>query len=102
MERSRPTAAPPRKDETYTPPDFGASVDNERRCRTCACHISIDDPNRIGATQSLCRRSPVTPVMMSPKFQGGTPTMSLTYSPTAPELTCFDGWRPMDTPPGRA
>lgn len=75
------------------PVDFGVSADSARRCKTCACHIEVKNPNVLGQSQSLCRRNGV--VMM----QAGN-GFSLTYPPTQPDLVCFDGWRPLDTPPG--
>lgn len=81
------------KPEQQPPEDFGASSDPARRCKTCACHISIRHPHVIGQSQSLCRRNGV---MLTQAGQ----QVGLSYVPTQPELTCFDGWRPLDTPPG--
>lgn len=82
------------KVEQVAPVDFGVSSDSGRRCKTCACHIAIQNPRVIGQSQSLCRRDPVQ--LVQTPGQG----VSLTYPPTQPDLVCFDGWRPVDVAPG--
>lgn len=83
-------------------PDFGISSTPDRRCKTCACFFTVADPRNPARSQSLCRLNP--PVMTVTQAQGiGGPRaeMSLSYSPTMPDLVCFDGWRHAETPPGK-
>lgn len=74
--------------------DSGASSDPNRRCKTCACYLKTLHPHEIGRSVSQCRRNPPQ-TLMGPNGPAG-----LAYALTDPELVCFDGWRPMDTPPG--
>ena len=96
----------------------------ERNCSTCACSIIQKHHITANETQMFCRRQTVMshmarmerpaldPKTKQPMFRKGrgdekpTPIMETfndliyLFAPTLPELVCFDGWRPVGTPPG--
>lgn len=94
-----------------------ATEPDERTCANCACSFTADHPQF--GKQLFCRRNPVDshefnvqqpvirngqPVMdkrdpTKPMMQSGRALFYL-YKPTLPSLTCFDGWRPLETLPG--
>jgi hypothetical protein len=94
---------------------------NLRTCANCACFARVkpdgkiveDDPE----AQTVCRRSPPGARQVSvdvPVLNNGRPVMDAKgaprvqrmlayqfgFQPTAPELLCYDGWRPLGTLPG--
>lgn len=96
MKQERPTRLAPRAQEINTL-DQGNSSAPERRCETCACFLTAIDPNNIGGnTTGVCRRN-MALLQIDPRT--GQP-IGLSYPMTTPKLVCFDGWRPLDTPPG--
>jgi hypothetical protein len=93
----------------------------KRTCANCACH----DTGTYPLTQQemmVCKRNPpngipmrvqrpsIDPitkqVRMAKRADKPTPIMEevqtvvVFYNPTSPDMTCFDGWRPMGTEPG--
>ena len=96
----------------------------ERNCKTCACYTEVT-LNPLAPPQSQCRRNGPMPAQirierpmmrknlqtgqMEPKIDKATgqPLVEASienvflYAPTAPDSVCFDGWRPIGTPPGR-
>jgi len=90
-----------------------------RTCANCACHLIAKHPTLLNENQMFCRRNGVLsmparvdrvrldehgkPVISK---RDGKPVMESVqqlvylYQPTKASETCFDGWRPMDTPPG--
>lgn len=92
-----------------------------RTCATCACSDVQSDATNPMLKQMFCRRDPPmaqqmrveVPVIRDGKavMQKNDPSKPLTapgvsmaymFKPTLANLTCFDGWRPMGTGPGRA
>lgn len=79
--------------------DFGISSTPDRRCKTCACFLEYNPTGAVGQTQAVCRRDPAGLMMTRNAITGNTDT-GLAYKPTQGDLVCFDGWRPLYTPPG--
>jgi hypothetical protein len=94
---------------------------NERTCANCACFARMKPDGMIVDTEwdshPVCRRSPPgarqvqvdVPItkdglpVFDPKGKPRTERVQafqFGYQPIAPELVCFDGWRPKGTKPG--
>jgi hypothetical protein len=92
----------------------------DHTCATCACLLMQTNPMNPLHKQGFCRLNPpkhargvvevprmdlktVTPVI----GKDGKPVMEkqeqdfYLYEPTMPQLTCFRGWRPIGSEPGR-
>lgn len=93
------------------------SKNKERNCANCACHHVQENKINKLETQSFCRRDTPTAAQMRgerPRVRDGKPDIDkhgrpimenvmeviYLYKPTMPDLTCFDGWRPIGTLPG--
>lgn len=91
---------------------------SERNCKNCACYIEVT-LSALAPAQPQCRRNapmpaqirmerPVlNPITKQPMMgKDGKPKTEISvenvflYAPTAPDKVCFDGWRPIGTPPG--
>lgn len=89
----------------------------ERRCENCACYMNLRHPQNPMLTQGFCRRDTAgaqnvrveVPRLKDGKTiagKDGKPVMEMqqklayVFAMTAPELVCFDGWRPLGTRPG--
>lgn len=92
-------------------------VPTARTCENCACAKKDNHP-RFGP-QLFCRRETANTTVLRvkvPVIRDGNPipdknrpgkfvereedALFYLYRPTLPELTCFDGWRPIGTEPG--
>lgn len=89
----------------------------KRNCGNCACFFKVAHPQNPLVTQGFCRRDPPVaqqvrvevPRLKDGKTQAGKdgkPIMEFkqqlayVFAMTAPEMVCFDGWRPEWTRPG--
>ena len=91
----------------------------ERNCKNCACYIEVS-LSSLAPPQPQCRRNGPVPAQVRierPRLERLTnkpaigkdnkPIMEASvesvylYAPTLPDKVCFDGWRPIGTPPGR-
>ncbi len=101
-----------------TPPDLPAA----RTCANCACFGRMAADGSMVETETdttpVCRRNPpgasrqrvevplVDPATKLPVVDRGRPRLVaqqvivIGYPATAPQATCFDGWRPLGTSPG--
>ena len=73
----------------------------DRTCATCACSLVVKHPQLVTKEQMICRRD--GPFVIRQKLltdHGPVEQMGLSFALTSPELVCFDGWRPLGTPPG--
>jgi hypothetical protein len=94
---------------------------NARTCANCACFARMKPDGSIvpgeSEYQTVCRRHAPGARQVTidvPVMKDGQPVLDgrqrpriervaafqFGYQPTAPELVCFDGWRPIGTPPG--
>lgn len=91
----KPTPAEPMEDQPQP-----AEV---RSCANCACAFEAKHPTLINRTQLLCRLRPPMLITQQGQDEHGRriSEVSLTYAPTAPDLVCFDGWRPIGVEPGQ-
>jgi len=89
-----------------------------RTCATCACFLIQENPANPLERQGFCRRNTALHArgkMQVPRLdtekkivndRNGKPILETIerdfyiYPPTMPELTCFDGWRSLETLPG--
>jgi hypothetical protein len=100
----------------------GVTVDmpiEARRCENCACYFEVRNPVNPLQSQGFCRREPpgaqqvrVTVPRLNGKGEplfmrdGKTPQVeekvqtAFVHELTARQMCCFDGWRPIGTPPG--
>jgi hypothetical protein len=92
-------------------------LSESRTCANCACHHVRANP-LTQETQSFCRRNTAMTAMgrvRKPRLINGqlvidkitkkpqeveVQEMFFLHQPTLPDLTCFDGWRPLGTEPG--
>lgn len=90
----------------------------ERNCSNCACFFTQQDAMNPTVTQGFCRRNTVLmtqvrvsiPVLDTRKQpmvdKTGMPRVTtemrdaFIFTPTVPNATCFDGWRPIGVQPG--
>jgi hypothetical protein len=92
----------------------------DRTCATCACLLMQTNPMNPLHKQGFCRLNPpkhARGVVEVPRMDMKTATPVIgkdgkpvlekqeqdfyLYEPTMPQLTCFRGWRPVDSEPGR-
>lgn len=91
-----------------------------RTCANCACSVVRKHPVLLNEDRMFCARNTVNSHIMrvgKPRIDPATkqPVMDkrtqkpiiesvddlvFLYMPTMPELTCYDGWRPLGTLPG--
>lgn|SRR5487761_431942 len=103
------------KNQLVPPQPLGA-----RRCSNCACYYSIPEPANPLQSQGFCAKEPPVSSMVRLELpqldKEGHPVMSrldpkkpatrteegigFAHKPTAADLVCFDGWRPLSAQPG--
>lgn len=105
-----------------SPPPSAPELPAERTCANCACFARMGADGALVDTESnstpICRRNPPLshqqPVEVPVLDALGRPALDkrqmpqvrremrlvIGFTPTAPQATCFDGWRPADTLPG--
>ena len=88
-----------------------------RTCFNCACYFERT-LSPLAPPQGQCRRNIAVPAQIQiekPRLMDNKPVIgkdgkpvtnkevinTFLYAPTLPDSVCFDGWRPIGTPPGR-
>ena len=80
----------------------------DRRCATCACSIKLPNPRSVTGEDTYCRRN--VPITREDRVRGPDPSNPrktvegiqrlIEHELVHANAVCFDGWRPIGTPPG--